>query len=215
MNWFIVILVAFYSHLSLCVPTPNETDHWKEVEWQILLNSFAHRHFYHSKEELELTKVVIIDAQPCNDWHPVSVFIHSASRSKGGFFDNRQMSRNTWVSDLKKLNISVYFVVALNPNQTINEEVRQESDRHKDIIQFGYIDDYYNLTLKTIAIFRWINRKCLTSTHILKTDDDVIVNSKLLLDQLSEFNTGISGVLSQITVIRNERCLYFLCLTTK
>ena len=133
------------------------------------------------------------------------MFIHSAGSSSEKYFGRRQALRNAWVNELKNLNISVYFAIALNKNQTINEELREESLKYRDMIQFGFIDDYSNLTLKAVSILRWINKKCLTSTYILKTDDDVIVNSELLLEKLSEFKTGISGNLGHnISPYRNK-----------
>ena len=161
------------------------------------------RKIVHSKDELNLTEVVEIDNNPCKTQNLVSVFIHSAGHSTGKYFDKRQSQRQTWVSDLKNLNISVYFVIALNKNQTINEELREESNKYGDILQFGFIDAYHNLTLKAISILRWINKNCLKSTHILKTDDDVVVNPHLLLDKLSEFKTGISGVIAREPTQRN------------
>ena len=155
----------------------------------------TNRRFYSTKEELELTKAVPrIDAKPCNNKQPLSVFILSAGHSKGRYFERREAQRNSWIPELKSLNVSIYFLIALNINQTINKELSEESDKYQDMIQFSFIDAYYNLTLKTISMIRWINKKCLTSSHILKVDDDVLINSRLLLDKLSEFKTGIHGI---------------------
>ena len=161
--------------------------------------------YFHTKEEMELTKALpIIDNQPCNGVHPVSVFIHSAAQSSGKYFERRQTSRNTWVRELKNLNVSVYYAIALNKDQKINAELKEESDRHKDMIQFGFIDYYYNLTLKAVAILRWIDKNCLKTKHILKVDDDAIVNTRLLLDDLEVFKTGISGYLHKITHLHRD-----------
>ena len=166
--------------------------------------------FSYTKEELELTKAnPIIDNKPCSG-HTLAVFIHSAGYSSGKYFDRRQALRKTWIKELKEYKIKIYFIISLNSNQTVNEELREESDTYKDMIQFSFIDDYYNLTLKAISILRWINSKCLSVKFILKSDDDIVINSALLIDKLSEFKRGISGVLHQNALVsRNISGLKF------
>ena len=152
------------------------------------------RRFYHTKEELELTKAdPIIDNKPCSG-HTLAVFIHSAGRSSGKYFERRQFVRNSWVKELKEYEIDIYFTIALNKNQTINEELREESDTYKDMIQFPFIDAFYILTLKAKA-------KCLSAKYILKSDDDGFINSALLIDKLSQFERGISGFLEPYGVV--------------
>ena len=208
MNCFIIVLVLFVILWINCENRFDEDiDDWEESH-QIRNGSKNDRQYYYTKEELEVTKAMpSIDPKPCNDWHPISVFIHSAAASTGIYYDKRQALRNTWVRQFLSLNISVYFVIALNTEEKINKELKEESDRHKDMIQFSFIDSYYNLTLKAISILRWINKKCLTSTYILKADDDAMVNPPLLLDKLSDFRTGISGQINSIWVVRDTQSM--------
>ena len=56
-----------------------------------------------------------------------------------------------------------------------------------------FIDHYYNLTLKSLSILHWAQNKCKNSKLIVKTDDDVIVNINLILDNLDQFKSGITG----------------------
>ena len=206
MKTFLIVLFLFLIHIYLCQSFSEDIDDWEESE-QIRIRAKDIRKYIQTKEELELTKEPpIIDPQPCDDMHPISVFIHSAGRSSGKYFERRQAVRNTWVSQMKELGISAYFAIALNPKQTVNEELKKESDRYQDIIQFQFIDAYYNLTLKAISILRWIDRKCQNSTHILKTDDDVIVNIPYILDKLSDLKPGFSGdLLSKSKVLRDPK----------
>lgn len=89
--------------------------------------------------------------------------------------------------------IDVYFVVAKNKNQTINELLRKESQNFNDIIQFDFIDDYRNRTLKTISTLRWITRKCSNVKAILRTNDNVIINLDILLSNSTIIKSGITG----------------------
>ena len=124
--------------------------------------------------------------QKCNNLQPISVFIHSAIN----YHDRRQIQRNTWVSDVKKHNISTYFVVGMTDNQRDQRMVEKEFEKYKDLIQFGFVDNYYNNTLKAISILRWIQKYCKQSKFILKTDDDVLVNIELFLKNLNKFKSG-------------------------
>src|ERR1700761_4183106 len=77
------------------------------------------RKCYQTKDELSLTKLEPkFDAEPCADHQSVSIFIPSIAEIEGQYYLKRQALRTTWVSDAKQNNISVYFVIALNENQT-------------------------------------------------------------------------------------------------
>ena len=196
MKSFPMILILFAIKCSLYQSNEETLERGYFDDSDINMRFTPPKRYFHTKEELELTKAVpIIDNQPCNDVHPLSVFIHAAGQTSGKYFDRRQTTRNTWVRELKSLNVSVYFAIALNKDEKINAELKKESDTHRDMIQFAFIDAYFNLTLKAISILRWIDKNCRNSEYILKTDDDVIVNSQLLLDSLGRFETGISGCL--------------------
>ncbi|XP_054156773.1 lactosylceramide 1,3-N-acetyl-beta-D-glucosaminyltransferase-like [Oppia nitens] len=157
--------------------------------------SLCDRQYIHSNDEIELSKVVVIDPKHCNTRHDMVVVIHSTGQSTGKYFDIRQELRSGWVGVMKSRNIGVWFAIALNNNQTVNEELVIESNKYNDIIQFGFVDNYYNLTLKAIAIQRWLHRYCQSVKYMLKTDDDVFVNVDLLVKVLADFKTGISGML--------------------
>ncbi|XP_054156772.1 beta-1,3-galactosyltransferase 5-like [Oppia nitens] len=157
--------------------------------------SLCDRQYVHNNQEIELTKVVVIDPKHCNTSHDIVVLILSAGQSTGKYFNYRQELRSGWVGVMKSRNIGVWFAIALNNNQTVNEELLIESNKYNDIIQFGFVDHYYNLTLKSIAIQRWLHRYCPSVKYGLKADDDIFVNVDLLLEVLSDFKTGISGYL--------------------
>lgn len=64
-----------------------------------------------------------------------------------------------------------------------------------DIIEEDFLDTYHNLTLKSIAMLKWINLTCYGSNnstrssmpqYVLKTDDDVFINIDRLFSVISE-----------------------------
>jgi hypothetical protein len=150
-----------------------------------------HRKFIHSKEELELTKVIKIN-QICQK-SELSVFIHSSPTSSGRYFEKRQATRQTWGSHAIKSIVNVFFVIAEPKDEKTQKELESEAFINKDIIQFGFQDSYYNVTLKHFALLRWAHENCLHSKYILKTDDDIIVNIEHLLKNLHTLKKGITG----------------------
>ena len=78
-------------------------------------------------------------------------------------------------------------------------EIAIESDKYGDILQEGFIDSYFNLTLKSMFTLKWVNQLTmpvqphnLTSnpnvtykgyniTYLFKVDDDCYVNPEAIL----------------------------------
>ena len=215
---FVVLLAIYANKISLISDETYGRDYEEEEQMEVIreealsdgIKSQAKDKRINSKEEMELTKALpVIDPKPCNDEHPIAVFIHSAARLSGKYFERRVDSRNTWVSDVKKLNISVYFVLALNTNSSIDEGLRKESEENKDIIQFSFKDNYYNLTLKAVSLLRWIDRKCRNAEYILKTDDDLLVDIIQVINSLIDLEKyAFHGYLAYNGVMRNPRSNY-------
>ena len=90
-------------------------------------------------------------------------------------------------------------MIGLNSDPLVNRELRSEADKYSDLIQFGFIDHYYNLTLKSISMLRWAKNNCPTIAYIVKSDDDVMINVENLMNKLNEFKSGITGLLMPIT----------------
>jgi hypothetical protein len=145
------------------------------------------RNFKQTKQELELTKIVKID-QNCEN-SELSIFIPSAAY----YFDRRQFAREIWISEAVKFNISVFFVVGEPKDNETQNKLELESFKYKDLIQFGFMESYYNMTLKDIAFLRWAQRKCLNTKYLMKADDDIIFNVRKLIENLNSFKNGIFG----------------------
>jgi beta-1,3-galactosyltransferase 1 len=151
--------------------------------------------YEHSREELELTKIVRIE-QSCQD-SEFQIFVHSAARTSGKYYDRRQTTRQTWVRDAIHNNMKVTFVLAEAQDEQTQNQIITESEKYKDILQFGFKDDYHNLTLKAIALLGWISLNCLVGDYIVKTDDDILININRLKEKIDNktFQNGITGKL--------------------
>jgi hypothetical protein len=53
-----------------------------------------------------------------------------------------------------------------------------------DILQENFIDDYNNITLKTVMAFHWCVTKCSKTKYFFFVDEDYLVNVRLLLTDL-------------------------------
>ena len=51
-----------------------------------------------------------------------------------------------------------------------------------------YVDSYQNMTIKTMQILTWYTTHCNEIPLLLKTDDDMFINTKNLFDFASEFD---------------------------
>jgi hypothetical protein len=121
-----------------------------------------------------------------------------------------------WISEAIKFNITVFFVIG-EPHEN-NKQIDLESEvlEYKDIIQFGFKDSYYNLTLKHIALIRWAYQKCSKAKYVMKTDNDALIKIRYLVKNLHTFETGMTGYIhldldpkrSLDDVYLNPECVY-------
>jgi hypothetical protein len=59
---------------------------------------------------------------------------------------------------------------------SVENRVIEEDEKYNDLIQWKFIDNYYNCTLKAIGLLRWTLFYCKNVKFIMKTDDDILVN---------------------------------------
>ncbi|KAM8952780.1 beta-1,3-galactosyltransferase 4 [Pelodytes ibericus] len=107
--------------------------------------------------------------------------------------DQRDAIRQTWgsLSTSAASDSLTLFVLAVPQSEGEKAAVIQEAQFHGDIIQAAFTDTYRNLTLKTLAGLSWALQKCQRAEFLLKTDDDVFVNTPAL----SQFLRGQKGPL--------------------
>ncbi len=95
----------------------------------------------------------------------------------------RLLLRQTLARDPK---LKVVFLVGLSNDDTINQNIKNEYDIYKDIIQESFIDTYSNLTHKTVMALRWVSKYCMNSKFIIKIDEDYVLNTRSVLKYLNE-----------------------------
>ncbi|XP_069841541.1 beta-1,3-galactosyltransferase 4 [Dendropsophus ebraccatus] len=106
--------------------------------------------------------------------------------------DRRDAIRQTWGS-LSSATASAsltLFMLAVPKSPEERAALMHEAVTHRDIIQTNFTDSYRNLTLKTITGLTWALDKCRGARYVLKTDDDVFVNT-VFLTQFLRAESGL------------------------
>lgn len=133
----------------------------------------------------------------CRNETRLVVLVHSHPK----YIDRRTAIRKTWGSAIrsghwpgKPLNnivsnttelkfmrtccdrMQLAFVVGLSRDPGLNDAVDEEFLTYWDVIQGDFIDDYQNMTLKSLIDLKFVAERCQKVQYLLKTDDDMIVN---------------------------------------
>src|SRR5699024_914773 len=145
--------------------------------------------------------------QPGCTRNETPIFVHSVAATSGKYFDRRMTIRRTWGAEAlaqdgedQGQRFRVIFVMGVpfsltgDANQT-EAALRDEAAQFGDILQFRFIENYYNLTLKAIAELKWAWRHCNNSAVLLKVDDDVLVNVPMLASLIRSggIRSGLTG----------------------
>ena len=111
----------------------------------------------------------------------VLVLVHSAPRN----FRKRLTIRQTWASHPDP-GMRVYFLMGSVDTPALQMKLEMENEMFGDLIQGNFLDAYRNMTYKHIMAFKWFNYFCKDTPVLLKTDDDVFVNSPALMQYVRE-----------------------------
>lgn len=100
--------------------------------------------------------------------------------------DSRNAIRKTWgaVSQVSSSNVRVVFLLGKSNNPHENTLAEHEYWLNQDIVQINFIDAYANLTYKTLSGLHWVNTFCSNAKYVMKTDDDMYVNTPLISKML-------------------------------
>lgn len=132
-----------------------------------------------------LLLVVVISSNPCN-------------------YEKRSVIRSTWgrSTDTTK----VVFLLGDPENVTISKRIDNESVTFGDIVQGNFKDAYRNMTYKHVMGLKWVAHHCPMAKYVLKTDDDVVVNTYALRNFLARELSpwGTSGLIT-CQVLQNAR----------
>ena len=107
--------------------------------------------------------------------------------SKNSNSDNRKVIRETWANkeSLNKYSMDYVFVLGISSNVEENRAIVWEAELFGDIVQANFMDTYGNLSLKTLAAFKWVSLHFKQADVFFKTDDDMWINTMVIKDTLN------------------------------
>lgn len=127
----------------------------------------------------------LLNHQACRELEqkPILVIIvHSAPNN----FNKRMIIRETWgTEDPRALLI---FMIGAVDSSNLQDDIQRENKVHGDLVQGDFKDAYRNMTYKHVMALKWFVYNCPEARFLLKTDDDVFVNTPLLFDSLGTPN---------------------------
>ena len=137
----------------------------------------------------------VLSPDPCKE-RAVTLVICAAIKRDNS--QARQVIRETWGkpgTDRDSPVVLLFFIGSPKPdeNPDVQKQIQKEYNIYYDIVQGEYIEDYRNLTLKSIQALKWVSMECKQAKYVLKADDDVYVNLALLVKTLDEKSSELSG----------------------
>jgi len=127
---------------------------------------------------------------------PGELFIIAYVHTAPTHFSRRMVIRQTWGdSSNYDVQFRLIFVMGLHSSSVKDisqSEIQQalyfEAEEYGDIVQEDFLDSYRNLTYKGIAALKWITNYCSRAKFVVKTDDDIFVNSFALIPRLKHWS---------------------------
>ena len=158
----------------------------------------------------------LISPQTCRDHGAINLFMLITSIPSAR--EARNVIRRTWASLTRNnTNDSRYvFLFGRARNVEDQEVLNWESQMYGDILQDGYLDSYFNLSLKVLGGYWYVKNHCPRARWILRTADDVYVNVPALFSLIkakgSLLKNRMFGMCFQRPVIpiRATRSKYFV-----
>lgn len=121
-----------------------------------------------------------------------NVFLLLVIKSSPGNFDRREVLRKTWAKERQHNGLWIRRIFLSGTAGSGNEKVRlnkllkEEQKEYRDILQWDFSESFFNLTLKQILFFQWMNQRCPNAHFLLNGDDDVFANTDGMVEYLQD-----------------------------
>ncbi|KAG8434256.1 hypothetical protein GDO86_012579 [Hymenochirus boettgeri] len=136
--------------------------------------------------------------------------------------DRRDAVRKTWgrEKEVDGKQIKTLFLLGTTSlrkdHRNLQRLIEQEDQIHGDILQWDFMDTFFNLTLKEVNFLKWFHIYCPSVQYIFKGDDDIFVNTGNIMDFLEfkrkdpQINLFVGDIISRAAPIRNRQSKYFI-----
>ncbi|XP_043078360.1 beta-1,3-galactosyltransferase 1 [Puntigrus tetrazona] len=131
---------------------------------------------------------ILNEPDKCSQWDPFLVFMVPVAPHDVAA---RNAIRSTWgnESSVQGKAVLTLFLVGLSGGAEAQQQLKEESRQHRDLLQSDFVDSYFNLTIKTMVIMDWLATRCPQATYAMKVDSDMFINPENLMSLLLSPNT--------------------------
>lgn len=148
------------------------------------------------------------------------VYLLMVIKSVATQHDRREVIRKTWGKEQvvggKRVKTLFLLGKPLNEAERANHQklVEYEDHIYGDILQWDFLDSFFNLTLKETHFLKWFHLYCAGVRYVFKGDDDVFVNVKNIVEYLEgsgqETNLFVGDVIFNARPIRRKENKYYV-----
>lgn len=137
--------------------------------------------------------------------------------------DRREAVRKTWGREQTVDGRKIRTLFLLGSPATgkdvknLQKLIEYEDRIYGDILQWDFMDTFFNLTLKEVNFLKWFDIYCPGVRFIFKGDDDVFVNTRNLLElaafkaeERREAALFVGDTISKAIPIRNRQSKYYI-----
>uniref|UniRef100_A0A1A7XDD0 Hexosyltransferase n=1 Tax=Iconisemion striatum TaxID=60296 RepID=A0A1A7XDD0_9TELE len=134
--------------------------------------------------------------------------------------DRREVIRKTWgkeqVANGKRVKTLFLLGKPSSEAERANHQklVEYEDTIYRDILQWDFLDSFFNLTLKETHFLKWFHTYCSGVRYVFKGDDDVFVSVENILEFLESSshvkNLLVGDVIFQAKPIRRKDNKYYI-----
>lgn len=134
----------------------------------------------YKKAFIDSESYFIIDRSDACSENPLVVIIVASSINN---WNLRGAIRQTWGGERFA---KILFLIGRSKNERTEDCAFAEEDKYSDIIMANFVDSYGNLSLKSVAMLRWVITHCPSIQFLVKADDDTFLNTPLLIRDLEK-----------------------------
>ncbi|XP_070824833.1 UDP-GlcNAc:betaGal beta-1,3-N-acetylglucosaminyltransferase 7, like [Chaetodon trifascialis] len=137
--------------------------------------------------------------------------------------DRREAVRKTWGKEhtVEGKKIRTLFLLGSpttgKDTKNLQKLIEYEDLIYGDILQWDFMDTFFNLTLKEVNFLKWFDIYCSGVRFIFKGDDDVFVNTHNLLELIGfkvedrkQADLFVGDTISKAIPIRNRQSKYYI-----
>ncbi|KAF1385587.1 hypothetical protein PFLUV_G00109320 [Perca fluviatilis] len=148
------------------------------------------------------------------------VYLLMVIKSVATQHDRREVIRKTWgkeqVVDGKRIKTLFLIGKPSNVAERANHQklVEYEDYIYRDILQWDFLDSFFNLTLKETHFLKWFHTYCPSVSYVFKGDDDVFVSVENIFEFLESSsnakNLFVGDVIFKARPIRKKENKYYI-----